>query len=137
MYLTVSKESVPDKSFMHFLINYIRVYLIEHIDKDRARAWDRYFLEDSLLSGVTLKQVIGESLKHLAITEFQDRFEISIKTEEKIRGSSAKLYEVCRLINYGNLSMVAYPIFTNTFKYFKNHLSDYIDKYNGVERKSR
>ena len=137
MKLVISKDTVQDIQFLRFLIDYIRVYLVEHIDRNKEKAWNQFFNSSNELSGVTLKQVVGESLKYLTVTEYQYSFEITIKTEEKLRGTNAKLYEVCKLINYGNLSIIGYPIYTDAFHYFEKHLSDYMDKYNGVERKDK
>ena len=136
MRLVISKDTVQDIQFLKFLIDYIKVYLMEHIDQNKEKAWNQYFSLSNDLSGATLRQVVGESLKYITVTEYQQSFEITIKTEEKLRGTNAKLYEVCKLINYGNLSIIGYPIYTDTFRYFEKHLSDYMDKYNGVERKA-
>lgn len=43
-----------------------------------------------------------------------DSFKFNLK-------KTAKLYDICAMVNYGSISYPANPIFTKTFKYFKDN----------------
>lgn len=57
------------------------------------------------------------------------RYIIEINPNEIAPKTSAKLIDICSLINYGNLDMPPYSIFEDTFRYIASHLSDLYNEY--------
>lgn len=61
---------------------------------------------------------------------------ISINQNEKNMEGTAKLYDICAMVNFGSLSKPAIPIFTKTFNYFAKKFWIFYRDYNlGILRK--
>jgi hypothetical protein len=61
---------------------------------------------------------------------------ISINQNKKNIGNTAKLYDICTMIDFGSLSNPAIPIFTKTFNYFAKNFWKFYRDYNlGILRK--
>lgn len=129
MKMVLQKEHVPSKEFVEYLLDKIRVHLIENLSKENMKMWDAYFANDEALKGATLREIVGESLKAMTVEEHPTTFEIAIKSSARLSRTNAKLYEVCKLINYGNLSIMGSNIYTKTFRYFNEHIQEYIEKF--------
>ena len=104
------------------IIPEIQIYFFKNISTDRLKSWDKYF-ETQYDWGYTLTppestlNILIQGINALSIKNSQNfSYTISIDSNKNMPGTTAKLYDLCSLINYGNLEMSPYPIFEDTFK---------------------
>lgn len=82
---------------------------------------DRY-LSEVLLLDYSAIDIIKFSLKHFVIIIYDDKYELKID-ENIIYKDNIKLISLVKLINFGNLELRPYSIYTNEF----NEITDNID----------
>lgn len=80
------------------------------IDRRYLKHFDTY-LSNKYKTSINSNHIISIALKSLIIHKHQDNYQITINPNIFIPGINAKLYDVCALINYGNLDITGYPIF--------------------------
>lgn len=130
MYLTVNKGKYIDEGFIRYLIELLQAYIADSVDYAQLLRCDAYLKTNSLIDSFdSTLQIIKESLKSFVWTETEKVFEISIKNDKIVKGKVAKLNEICKLINYGNLEFKGYPIFSDAFGYFENHIPEALQRY--------
>lgn len=133
MNLFISNDKVVDSGFIPYIVTALKAYLCEHISTDSLERWDAYLknLNDISLSGKTAYEIVVLGIKNIDAKKENKGFEIGIKNGENSSEILAKLYEVCKLINSGNLTVNGTFLFTNAFEHFNSHLSQYIVHYIG------
>lgn len=87
--------------------------LYSSLDRQHLERFDRY-LSNKYDTKIDCKQIIKLALNNLIIYNHHDSYQITINPNTFINGINAKLYDICALINYGNLELAPYPIFDNT-----------------------
>lgn len=106
------------------LISYIEDVLTEMINPQKLIIWNNYF-KDNNLGWITYKnktviptayEIIFAGIKNLKVYKYPDHYVIKINPNKILPKSSAKLNDICNLINYGNLSIKGYPIFSEGFE---------------------
>ena len=100
----------------------IHLNFFKNIDIDRLKLWNSYF-ENQYDWGPALNppgsalDILIQGINSLKVKNSQNSsYTISIDSNKNIPGTTAKLYDLCSLINYGNLEVPPYPIFEDTFK---------------------
>ena len=94
-------------SISQILYSQIDRNYIKHIDKYLSVKYDKQ---------ISATQIIKYALNHLIIEKHQDQFQVTINPNVFIKEINAKLYDICALINYGNLELAPYPIFDKTME---------------------
>jgi hypothetical protein len=80
--------------------------------------------------GVSSDTIIRQGLRNLIVTSGKDSYSIHVNDtilfdmENKI-----KLSSMCKLINYGTLSVRGYPIIIELFTYYANNLDKLLKYY--------
>lgn len=80
------------------------------IDRKYLKNFDNY-LSNKYKTNINSNQIISIALKSLIVYNHQDNYQITINPNIFVPGINAKLYDICALINYGNLDITGYPIF--------------------------
>lgn len=140
---------------MEFLLKRLGTNIITSVDKEQLVRWDALFLllEDndkkvnlsnlrgvdvslsnsikSGSTGVTLSLIIDAS-KSLTFSEKDDVCIIEINPQAKAKNFTGgfSLSDICSLINYGNVDIKGYPIFTENFRELKDNIKYYINAFN-------
>jgi galactitol-specific phosphotransferase system IIB component len=133
MKLFISNDKVPDSGFIPYIVTVIKKYLIEHINKDSLLRWDVYLksIKDADFADMSAYDILLMGIDSINSTKVNKGYEIGFKNGVNSSEMNAKLYEVCELINFGNLTVNGVFLFTNIFEYFNNHLGQYIVHYIG------
>lgn len=78
---------------------------------------------------INLEDVFYFSLNCLTVKKYDSKLEIVFNESIKIPQTNIKLIDVIRLINFGNIIVAPYPIYTNMFNYFNKNINVYYDRY--------
>lgn len=79
---------------------------------------------------INVKDVLVSAIYNLVYTEMPNgSYVISIDSNQIVPDTRAKIIEVARLVNYGNMSVPSYPIFDEVFKFFADNLNDLYIEY--------
>ena len=128
MQLRLDCSSKVDSGFINFLIKQIKEYVKSIVDLKRLSVFDKY-LSDELGITDTALDIINLALNNLCYKKSSKSYIISINNNTNLQNNVAKLYDVCKLINFGNLQISGYPIFTKTFNYFEKNANIYLSLY--------
>lgn len=160
MLLSISKSELPFEKqscmgFAKFVAERLAMDIITTTDEAELVRWDALFLlmqndkgkidlsqikrvDKQTLNnikqgktGVTLSLII-DACQSLICNDREDFITISINPSVYAKNflHSVKLATVCELINYGNVDVKGYPIFTQRFAEVREHLTEYVNKYN-------
>ena len=83
------------------------------LDRKYLENFDLYFTSKYKVN-ITSDIIIRLALKNLVIQNHQDNYQITINPNIFVPGINAKLYDLCALINYGNMELSPYSIFDET-----------------------
>lgn len=116
MELVVNNEkNIAINSYVfHWVLPSMRRYIQTGLDKRLLSNYAGF--EDE----VTLRQDLISAVSQLQVLTDEDKKTITIRLNPNLFNTSktAKLYDICKLVNYGNTSCPAYPIFTKMFDFF-------------------
>ena len=122
-------EHLLDIHFARWLCYRIRFHVIHIIDHRKLKSWDEFF-ESSLKLPVKSHQVLVESAKNLRVKRLPDKIVIYMNKNCFMPGlDRVRVYPLLKLITFGNLSVRAYPIFTNTLQYFADNINEFVRLY--------
>lgn len=103
------------------LIPELYIHIISSINMDQVLQWNKYFKQTHSWNlgdySPNAYNLINQGALSLIVKEYKDYYIISIKNNQIVPGTTAKLYDLCCEINYGNLSLPPYPIFDDSFKW--------------------
>ena len=128
MILKIKIDSNIDNDFIEFLIKKIKQYILHEADTKKLAAFDKYLIR-TLDLGISAARIVVTATDNLKYIKTNKTYTIEIDNNVYLVNKKAKLYDMCKLINFGNLSIKGYPIFTDTFEHFKHNLNDYISMY--------
>ena len=133
MTLIVDNKDI-NTGFIMFLKRKMLSYISMIVDRRKLRPFDEYFKSDealSLTNGVRILPIraIVLSMSTLSHKRYDDAH-IFINPNVNYPGTDIKLADICKFINFGNMSVEGYPIFTTTFEYFNKHINKYIERFN-------
>ncbi len=131
MKLTIT--NCNDVKFIEYLIKQIREYLFNTMYSPKFEHWNLYLQTipefASLDKPVTVQEILLLAISYLKFYKFDKNYEIVIDNNKKVLDTNAKLYDICKLINYGTLDIPGYPVFTNAFDYVLDHIDFLYLKY--------
>ena len=128
-------KNLLDRSFIMWFKVKVRDKIIQSIQDDKLKAWDKYINENPTYKSIykkhiNIKDIIVAGAANLDFTKSESNFMIFINRNIFTPGlDRIKLESICKLINFGSLEIKGYPIFTNTFDYFAESIQDYVDRY--------
>lgn len=124
-----------DNKFAEWLVNDIQKQIIVNIDVNRFKQWDEYLNEKEVFNTTYLKtikslDIVYEGIQSLTYTVRSPYIRIFINKQKYVPGlDRVPLYVFCDLINYGDLSLNGYPIFTDVFRDIEENFSKYVERY--------
>lgn len=136
MILTLTdKDNIVDTDFGNWLIDHIRTKLISSINSNKLITWNEFINNTDVLdrlynSSYSAEAIIIYASKHLKCNSSNGKIIIGIDDNILVPGfDRLKLKTICKLINYGTTDIKGYPIFSDTFNYFKDNILDYVRMY--------
>lgn len=132
MTLVVDNKNITT-NFVLFLKKKMLSHMASILDTKRLQPYNEYFSSDEFLkltnnTVIDSRRVILLSMSNLVHKRFETTTQIFINPNMTYPGTNFKLIDLCKIINYGTLSIDAYPIFTITFNHFHNNIGKYIDR---------
>ena len=89
--------------------------LFSLIDRDHKQMVESY-IKKIYNVNVNIDEILRLALANLIISKTGDTYQISINPNVFVPGINAKLYDICCLINFGNLEFAGYHIFDTTME---------------------
>ena len=87
------------------------------------------FLKMSNNTIISSRQVIVMGMTNLTHKRYETNTHIFINPNINYPGTNLRIVDLCKIINYGNMSIDGYPILTMTFDYVQSNIGKYIDRY--------
>ena len=117
--------------FVLYIIKKLQEYIIGNIN-DKKLVFIEEYINQNYKSiyrkHISAKDVLVSSAMNLTYQIYANKFTVEIDSKQILYGTNAKLYDICKLINFGVLGIGSYPILTESFDYFKDNL-DYMYEY--------
>ncbi len=120
-------------SFIKFLKRRMLGWVALNLNRKRLTIFDEYFKSSDFIrlsNNVTVssRQVIIMSMTNLIHKRYDTVTHIFVNPNICYPGTNIKLVDLCKIINFGNMSVEGYPIFTETFDHFHNNITKYVDR---------
>ena len=90
--------------------------------------WDKYF-EEELNKKVNTASIIVKGASSLTVVRKTETFEVQIDPYKYLQNFNRTLESVCKEVNFGNMKVMPYPIFTDVFGEIQKNLKTYYKKY--------
>ena len=119
MKLTIknTKEYVGLEAYIkEWLVPSIRLYIWSKFNPKMLKNYSHIYNEAQLINYIKAALYSIEMVKVGYPQSHQ--YEIRINPNVFCESKTAKLYDICCLVNYGSLSCPAYPVFTESFNFF-------------------
>lgn len=130
MTLIIDNKNIT-KSFIPYLKKRILGYIVSILNFNKLIKYDEYFNSTDFKSDskitISTKKIILISMSNLIHERYETTTHISINPNINYPGTNFKIIDLCKVINFGTLSIDAYPIFTETFSHFSKNIKKYID----------
>jgi hypothetical protein len=133
MLLVVENEKA-NIGFISFLKRRLRMRILSSLNLTKLSKFDEFFESDYFKTLYGDKKVLASKVvvlgaNNLRHTIIQESGSIYIDPNMYYPGTQIKLVDLCNLINFGNLSVDAYPVFSDAFQHFSNNLEEYSDRF--------
>lgn len=136
MNITIPKneEQEYEDEFFDWIIEYARNHILGMLDDKKLQRIDEYINSNKLFStlfkkSISSKEVLTASLYNMKVVKYWNRTVITFDTNEKLPNTNAKLVDIVKLINYGTLSVIGYPIITKAFKEIEDDIEALYEKF--------
>ena len=117
--------------FVLYIIKKLQEYIIGNIN-DKKLVFIEEYINQNYKSiyrkHISARDVLVSSAMNMTYQIYANKFTVEIDSKQILYGTNAKLYDICKLINFGVLGIGSYPILTESFDYFKDNL-DYMYEY--------
>ena len=135
MTVRVKKDRVS-VDFIEILTEKIKDYLSETLRSydEKIKLWQKY-INDNIkmfsysLKSIDLKALLRVGIENITYKETPSEYIIGIDDEKKLSDMYVSIYDVCKLINFGNLRMNGTRLFSDVFDSIQNNLSKIEDLY--------
>lgn len=132
------KKNLLTYDFLNWLLEELKDLIITKLNPSKMKPFDNYLNKTDLFKLHALKKYsclsfINFSLKHLILTKHNST--ITIKFNDKIYITGLTLTNIdtfCKFINYGDVTIKGYPIFTECFSEIVDNLNTYVNAYYGA-----
>ena len=117
--------------FVLYVIKKLQEYIMGNINDKKLSFIEAYINQNykSIYRNyISARDVIVSGAMNITYQIYPNKFIIELDSKQILYGTNAKLYDICKLINFGVLGISEYPIFTDSFNYFKDNL-DYMYEY--------
>ena len=117
--------------FVLYIIKKLQEYIIGNIN-DKKLVFIEEYINQNYKSiyrkHISARDVLVSGAMNLTYQIYANKFTVEIDSKQILYGTNAKLYDICKLINFGVLGIGSYPILTDSFDYFRHNL-DYMFEY--------
>lgn len=127
MLLIVDNKDITE-SFIPYLKNRMLRHICFILDDSKLIRFDEYFKSNEFTKDITSKHIIMLAMSNLQHKRYDENTHIFINPNITYPGTSIKIVDLCKVINFGNLSVEGYPIFTMTFDHFSRNIKKYVEK---------
>lgn len=129
MYITLDRKEYPlSLHEISKIKNIIIRYFIAKLNKDHKRInnWQKYI--DILFKdkNISVYDILKQGIYSLYIISTADSIVFKLNDNIKYKDTDAKLYELCKLINYGNKEVPGCYLFTDTFMWAIQNIDVYL-----------
>ena len=129
MKLIIKDVKFPIDNFIKTkLIPYACHTLSSFYDHKQSNRWEQYFLT-YYKANVNIFMLLHLALELIQIQKHGDTYILELNPNIIVENLHAKLYDICALINYGNLDMSPYPILDKVFDILGDNLLDLYQEY--------
>jgi hypothetical protein len=131
MTLIVENKNIT-QSFIPYLKKRMLGYLTIILNIKKLNVFDEYFESDMFGNETNIKidskRVVLMGMTNLSHKRYETYTQIFINPNIVYPGTQFRVVDLCKVINYGTLSIEGYPIFTETFDYFSQNIDKYKEK---------
>jgi hypothetical protein len=126
-------DGIVSHRFCMWLITQIRRKYFTEVKIKKYSRVDDYLLTLALMErhkGISSHNIVQQGLSNLIVSSDVDSYSIHINDSiffDSVEG--IKLSSMCKLINYGTLSVKGYPIITELFTYYANNIDNLLKYY--------
>ena len=130
---------IKDVQFVNYLIEQMKEWFWRNLDTDKLIPFQKFvdytgFFSSIFIKKLQVKDVCFSVVDTLHYKRYTNRFEIEFDPDVVLYGINFKVKDFVNLINYGNLDVSAYPIFSDMFNYFLTNMDKYYKLYLDSER---
>lgn len=134
MIITIYDNNNYEDEFFNWLIGEIREYVFSSINDSKLLEIDNYinsndFFKSVFKKSISSKEALYASMYNLQIKKYWNRVVIQIDPNAVLHNTTTKLITVAKLVNYGALSVIGYPVITKCFKFVEDHIKGFYEKY--------
>lgn len=127
-------STVLGENFIEFIKYKMFIWLKAHIDVNQLQSAQMFVETESKYnsiyrSSINLYDFCLYSYLLLEYKKFTSFYKIEFDKDSTVYGLNVKNIDIVNLINYGNLVVKPYPIFTKMFDYFNNNISELQEEY--------
>ena len=132
MKITVMIDMGED--FTKYIIKEIQPWLEKNINKDRLVSAQNYVAIEPKYKSI-YTPIINLYFFSLAcyaiikVRKYSQFYELYFDEEAIVYGTNIRSIELINLINYGNMTVTPYPIFTEMFDYFNQNIEEIYQEY--------
>ncbi len=133
----IDEKQVLGLDFGNWLVTKVQQAMLLKIDPKKLKKWDKYFNDSEQyksISGSNIKaeQIVLAGIHALHCIGIDGRLLIRIRPNQFVPNLDRVVVDTtCKLINYGNISIQGYPIFSDAFTNISENIDEYIDMYVG------
>lgn len=137
----IDDKNECNKQFISFILKQLKYQIYSQCDKEHMMGWDKYFSENQLIphntnSNISTAKILKQAADTIVCDKIDNKYVFHINYNTNINGYNAKLYDIIKLINFGNTEMTPYPIITNTFLKLEKDFGQYVKTYKLFFRKA-
>lgn len=125
--------------FCNWLILEMRKYMSSSLDYGKLIPFNNY-INDSDINAIkwndkdkaytiSVRELTLWAFDYMVVKKEGNDYIIKFDNNALIPDTSTKIIDIIKLINYGNLTLFAYPIFDEMTDFFALNIDSYLDKY--------
>ena len=124
-----------DVGFGTWLIPKLSAKIINNIDSKKLVVWNKYLTTSTSIKRLYNKEYSAQDIlifaaRNLVCSGIPGQISITINKNIRAPGfDRISLYELVKLINYGNLNVKGYPVFTDTLHQVAEDIDSYLELY--------
>ena len=117
-----------DKRFMKFLIRRLKMLVLSEIDNKKFSALSDYATE-IYNTRIDMRKVVSIAVNNIVFDFIDGTYYLTINTKQVYPETDIPVYQLSRLLNFGNSEVKGYPLFTKNFNLIKANLAGYYKYY--------
>ena len=128
-------KGILPKTFIRWFQRRVKQELIRQLQPQKANFWNDYLNEqydDFKIYPLKLSsdKLLRLGIDNIIFSYFQNQITFRIDNNILVPGlDRIKLVDICKLINYGNLSHEGYPLFSSVFTEMQSNFEQYVREY--------